>query len=176
MLLIGPGLLVAMQPDFSNLAFLLFMVPASLGIGLCFPSTLMSILAVSAQRDQAVAASTLFMWRTLGAVLGVASSSLIVQNSLLYYLKKRVTGGSPEEIAEVIEKVRKSVHAVFELEKGYQGQVVGCYVSTLRVCFGWAVVTAVVTWGLTLGIKLPALRRVDEYRKLQEAEGEEEED
>jgi hypothetical protein len=52
----------------------------------------MAILAVSEQGEQAVVTSTLILWRSLGTVLGVASSSLVLQNALLYNLNEKVTG------------------------------------------------------------------------------------
>lgn len=88
-------------------------------MGFVFPSTLMSVLATSSQGDQAVATSTLILWRCLGSVIGVASSSLIVQNCLYYFLEKNVTGDVKRE---VIEKVRKSVTAIFNLPKHTQDQ------------------------------------------------------
>jgi hypothetical protein len=57
-----------------------------------FPATFMAVLAVSEQAEQAVVTSTLILWRSLGTVLGVASSSLVLQNALLYYLNEKVVG------------------------------------------------------------------------------------
>jgi len=71
---------------------------------------------MSTQADQAVATSTLIMLRSLGGVIGVATSSLVVQNFLLVFLKKNVTGLDREE---VVEMVRKSVQSIYSL-KGEQ--------------------------------------------------------
>ena len=59
----------------------------------------MSILVVSEQKEQAVVSSTLILWRSLGMVLGVASSSLVVQNALVHYLDKFVVGPEKEEVS-----------------------------------------------------------------------------
>jgi hypothetical protein len=108
-----------MDRFFPGWVYFLFLVPTNLGVGFVFPSALMSVLATSSQNDQAVATSTLILWRCLGSVIGVASSSLIVQNFLLYFLERRITG---EGKREVIEKVRKSVTAIFDLPKETQNQ------------------------------------------------------
>lgn len=116
---IGTIGLCFMQRSFPGWLFILFLIPTNLGVGFVFPTTLMSILATSPQHDQAVATSTLILWRCLGSVIGIASSSLIVQNCLNYFLEQRVTG---EAKREVIDKVRKSVAAIFDLPKDTQEQ------------------------------------------------------
>jgi hypothetical protein len=60
--------------------------------GFAFPATTVSVLAVSTHEDQAVMTSTLGLWRNLGTVMGVAVSSLIVQNALKAYLEEYITG------------------------------------------------------------------------------------
>jgi len=63
-----------------------------------FPATTVSVLAISTQEDQAVMTSTLGLWRNLGTVMGVAISSLIVQNALNIYLEQYVTASNKEEV------------------------------------------------------------------------------
>lgn len=63
-----------------------------------FPATSISVLAVSSHSDQAVMTSTLGLWRNLGTVMGVAISSLIVQNGLIAYLDQYITGPNKIEV------------------------------------------------------------------------------
>ncbi|KAI5843028.1 putative MFS transporter [Morchella snyderi] len=177
LVIVGAISLCCMDRFFPGWVYFIFLVPTNLGAGFVFPSTLMSILATSSQNDQAVATSTLILWRCLGSVIGVASSSLIVQNFLLYFLERRITG---EGKREVIDKVRKSVTAIFDLPKETQNQVISSYDSSLRLCFLWSVFTAVIAFMLIAGIQLPSLwslptvkdvenkcsRRGDGYQKL----------
>jgi hypothetical protein len=86
-------------------------------LGFSFPATTISVLAVSSTEDQAVVTSTLGLWRNLGTVLGVAISSLIVQNSLLAYLEQHITGTNK---AQIIDRVRKSVRAIGDLDVVHQ--------------------------------------------------------
>lgn len=64
-----------------------------------FPATFMAVLAVSEQKDQAVVTSTLVLWRSMGNVLGVALSSLVLQNALFYYLELNVIGPDKETVS-----------------------------------------------------------------------------
>ncbi len=143
-----------MQRGWPAFAYLLCLVPHAAGAGFQFPGTFMAVLAVAEQREQAVVTSTLLLWRSLGQVLGVACSSLVVQNALWYYLEEFVQG--PEKEA-VVALVRKSVEAIRELPEGVREQVVQSYESALRLtflaCFGLAVVSML----LILPVKLPRL-------------------
>lgn len=78
---------------------LLFLALGSMGQGFQFPGTFMAILAVSDQAEQAVVTSTLMLWRSLGTVIGVASSSLVLQNALVKYLDAFVSGPDKEEVS-----------------------------------------------------------------------------
>ena len=137
-----------------NWAYMLFIIPSSMGQGFMFPATFMAVLAVSEQAEQAVVTSTLILWRSLGMVLGVASSSLVLQNALLHYLNEFVVGPDKER---VIEEVRSSVQAIKGLEPIYREQVIEAYASSLRATFVMAAVLSVVTVLATIRIKLPRL-------------------
>lgn len=86
---------------------------SSLGQGFAFPCLMVAILATSEKQDQAVATTTLGLWRSLGAVMGVAVSSWIFQNSLIYHLNNNVTG---IEKHHIITLVRKSVDSIAHLD------------------------------------------------------------
>lgn len=65
-----------------------------------FPASTVSVLAISTHDDQAVMSSTLGLWRNLGTVMGVALSSLIVQNGLVVYLDQYITGPDKFDVSE----------------------------------------------------------------------------
>ena len=98
LLVIGTTALSFMRKGLPDWAYLLFLVPSSLGTGFMFPGTFMSVLAVSEQAEQAVVTSTLILWRSLGTVMGVALSSLVVQNALPIYLNLKITGPDKEKV------------------------------------------------------------------------------
>lgn len=153
-LFFGTIALSCLRRDLPKQAYLFILLPSSIGQGFQFPGTFLAILAASPQSEQAVVTSTLMLWRSLGQVLGIASSSLVLQNALLHYLNKFVQG---DERDEVIRLVRSSVEEVLNLEPHYQEQVVLSYESALRLTFLTCVVFASVSVFLTLPIKLPRL-------------------
>ena len=100
--IIGTVALSFMHRGLVDWVYLLFLVPQSVGQGFMFPATFMTVLAVSKQADQAVVTSTLILWRSIGSVLGVATSSLVLQNALLIYLEKFVIGPDKEEVGQTL--------------------------------------------------------------------------
>lgn len=114
----------------------------------------MAVLATSPQNEQAVVTSTLILWRSLGMVLGVATSSLVLQNSLVHYLEQKVIG--PDK-REVIDAVRKSVKAIKGLESVYKEMVRDSYAEALRATFIFAAILSVACVVLTLPLRLPRL-------------------
>ena len=117
--LVGSVCMTCLWPDIPDWLSVLFLTPSGLGQGFAFPSTVMCVLALSSQEDQAVVTTTLVLWRSIGIVMGVAVSSLILQNALFMYLNQMVTG---KHKMEIINQVRKSVHAIADLDPRHQAQ------------------------------------------------------
>jgi hypothetical protein len=143
-----------MHRGWPTVFYILCLLPGSAGSGFQFPGTFMALLTVSEQREQAVVTSTLILWRSLGHVLGVACSSLVVQNALWYYLDELVKG--PEKEA-VVALVRKSVEAIRDLPVEYREPVVQSYEAALRITFMCCTALAVVGLLLVLPLRLPRL-------------------
>lgn len=130
--LISALCLSSMQRGWPTIFYILCLLPGSAGWGFQISGTMMAVLSVSEQREQAVVTGTLVLWRSLGQVLGIACSSLVLQNALWVYLDRFVTG--PDK-AGVVARVRKSVEAIRELPAEYREQVVRSYAAALRVTF-----------------------------------------
>lgn len=154
--LIGTIGLSCLNRDLPDKLYLLILLPSSIGQGFQFPGTFMAILVASTQAEQAVVTSTLILWRCIGQVLGVASSSLVLQNALNFYLAQYVQG---DQSADVISRVRKSVEEVVKLEPPYQDQVRQSYEAALRLTFMTCAVIATASVLTILPIKLPRLGR-----------------
>ncbi|KAK0712223.1 major facilitator superfamily domain-containing protein [Apiosordaria backusii] len=146
--------LFSMERGWPTWLYMLCLIPASAGLGFQFPGSFMAVLAASEQHEQAVVTSTLMLWRSTGTILGVACSSLVVQNSLWYYLEEFVSGTEKDA---VIGKVRKSVEAIRELEGVYQEQVVQSYAAALRLTFLCCFILAVVNLCLVAPVRLGRL-------------------
>ncbi|KAF2494141.1 MFS general substrate transporter [Lophium mytilinum] len=155
-MLLGSICLSSMWDGIPTWLATIFICPSSIGQGLAFPASSIAVLATSTQEDQAVMTSTLTLWRSLGTVLGVSLSSLVLQNSLSAYLNDLVDGSHKDEI---IWKVRKSVRAVLDLDPKHQHQVIDAYSRSLRVTFMSSIVLFLVVNALALPVKLPRLGR-----------------
>ncbi|KAB5577844.1 major facilitator superfamily domain-containing protein [Coniochaeta sp. 2T2.1] len=156
--LTGTVFLTSLNRSCPEALFLLALVPASAGQGFSFPGTFMALLNLWEQRRQAVVTSTIVLWRSLGMVLGVAGSSLVVQNALLFYLRRNVDlPGGEEENGAVIELVREKVAAVKGLEGVAREQVIRSYEDALRLTFLCCAVLAVGNLLLVAPIRLPRL-------------------
>ncbi|KHJ35078.1 putative major facilitator superfamily transporter [Erysiphe necator] len=153
-LFIGSVALSLLQRTWQVWVYLLLLIPTSLGQGLMYPTTFMSILSVSPQSEQAVVTSTLILWRSLGTVFGVSLSSLILQNTLRFFLDRNVIGPDRKQ---VIEAVRKSVTAIYDLTPLYQGQVRDSYTAALRFTFASAAVLSSICIVISISLKLPRL-------------------
>ena len=171
LMLLGSVLLSSMWDNIPKWLATIFLVPASAGQGFMYPATTMSLLAVSVKGDQAVVTASIGVFRNLGAVMGVAISSLILQNTLVGYLDSYVTGAEKEDI---IQRVRKSVRAIAEMDGVHQAQgmlqtqalvekitnestVIQAYGAALRWTFISAIVFFAIVNILVITLRLPRL-------------------
>ncbi|TWU76466.1 hypothetical protein ED733_007195 [Metarhizium rileyi] len=152
--LAGTVCLFCMRRNLHSAAYVLALVPSSIGSGFQFPGGFMAVLASSPQSEQAVVSSTLILWRSLGMVLGIAVSSLLLQNALVFYLDGFVSGDLRES---VIRQARASVEAVAQLDDPYKEQVIRAYEASLRLTFGFCVLMAVVATAFIFPLKLKRL-------------------
>ncbi len=119
MIVIGSIFLTAMTRGLPTWLYSWLIATATMGQGFSFPTVSISILVVTHPDDMAVATSTLILFRSLGAVMGVAVSSLVSQNALLFYLEKMVSGNHRERI---IRDARMSVEAILKLDPVHREQ------------------------------------------------------
>lgn len=146
--------LYCMQRGLSADVFWIALVPYSMANGLQYTTTAVAVLATSANDEQAIVMSALAIWRSLGTVLGVALSSVVLQNALVHYLNEYVHGPLKKEITAL---ARASVQAIADLDQPYREQVVHSYDAALRLAFGSCIIAAVVSALLVVRLKLPKL-------------------
>lgn len=119
-------------------------------------------------------------------MIGVASSSLVLQNALVEYLDAFVSGPDKAEVssscfpyyvhffprgaicvyiantfAQVIKKVRGSIEAIVDLDPYYRDQVVAAYSASLRATFIAAGGVGLITLLLVLPIRMPRLGKLN---------------
>jgi MFS family permease len=119
LILLGSIFLTTMTRSLPTWTYSWLIATATMGQGCSFPTVSIAILAVTHTQDMAVATSTLTLFRSLGAIMGVTVSSLVSQNALVYYLEKIVVG---EERDAVIKEARGSVEAIVNLSPFYREQ------------------------------------------------------
>lgn len=152
--LLGTITLFSLRRNLPSIAYFLTLLPSSIGGGFQFPGSFLALLASSPQSEQAVVSSTLILWRSLGMVLGVAVSSLLLQNALVYYLEDYVSGPLKDV---VIKRVRASVEAVALLDEPYREQVITAYEASLRLTFGFCIIMAAISVALVVPIRMKKL-------------------
>ncbi|KUJ21265.1 MFS general substrate transporter [Mollisia scopiformis] len=113
------------------------LLPVNFGQGLVYPSSLFLMLAGFTQKDQAIATSTVYLFRNVGSVMGVAIGSAIVQNALLKKLSASLADVPDAE--KIIHAVRHSVEAICDISLEYRSVVITCYLDSLR--YGFAACT-----------------------------------
>jgi MFS family permease len=145
------------QRDWADYTYSLTLAAVLFGGGWYFPGSYVTVLAASEQRDQPAANTVVITTRSIGLVLGISTSSLVMQNSLKAYLAELVAGPDRER---VIELVREAVEAVGRLEEPYLGQVIASYEAACRTTFatlvGFGVVGMVAVWGIR---EVPRIRK-----------------
>lgn len=163
-----------------HLAAVLALVPTSAGQGLQNPGTFIAVLAAAAadtdagaeaganagdrgpgrkrgknRSQQALATSVMVLVRSVGQVVGIAASSLLLQGSLRYYLGQLVEEGPGRD--EVIRNVLASIESISSLEAPYRMQVVESYEKALRTLFASLAGLALVSLLILCPAKMPRI-------------------
>ncbi|KAK6383072.1 hypothetical protein LTS17_003742 [Exophiala oligosperma] len=140
-----------------------FLIPfCSIAQGLSFPAATIASLALNSQDEQAVVTTTLGLLRNLGAILGVAISSWILQNALLVYLDRLVTAPDEQTKENIIRAVRESVHAIKNLDPVHKRQVIEAYANSIRVTFSMGIVISVICILMIWPVHIPNLQRQED--------------
>ncbi|KAG5639734.1 hypothetical protein H0H81_000014 [Sphagnurus paluster] len=86
---------------------------ASLGNGCGITTSLIALIANAGQEDQAIATAVSYLFRSLGAVVGVSFGSTLVQETIRTYLRGNLSG---RDVEEIILRVRESLSYVETLD------------------------------------------------------------
>lgn len=115
----------------------LFLIPANLGQGITFPSSLFTYIFGFGKADQATATSTLYLFRSIGSVWGVAGSAGIVQFCFSRQLEIALKGLlSEEKRRKLIAKIASNTSYIRELSDPMKATVIKSFdVATKRVHF-----------------------------------------
>lgn len=92
LMFLGNFLFLFIEKTSPNWLIGLFLIPANLGQGITFPKTLFTFIFMFSKSDQATATSTLYLFRSIGSVWGVAISAGVIQLSFAGLLRSNLKG------------------------------------------------------------------------------------
>jgi len=132
---------------YSYIAIIIGLFFMGLGNGTAITSTLISLIACAGPEDQALATAVSYLFRSLGGVVGVSVTSTITQDTLRSQLMKRLSG---EHVDEIIDRVRKSLSAIHDLDPAIRVRVIESYDTAIHyalwVCVAGSGMAAISTW------------------------------
>ncbi|RKK23317.1 hypothetical protein BFJ68_g11380 [Fusarium oxysporum] len=129
----------------------------SFGAGCAFVTTLIGLLANAAAEDTAVVVACSYLFRSLGASIGISTGSAVLQQVLRIQLAARLPDG--EEARKIEEKVRQSLDYIKELPPHLADQVRSSYQIAGISSLALISIYLVVSFLLAFWIKEKPLRR-----------------
>ncbi|KAH3669204.1 hypothetical protein WICMUC_005043 [Wickerhamomyces mucosus] len=133
---IGNGLALFISKSFPEYLLNFLLIPANCGLGMSNPALLFSFIFEFPKSMQASSTSTLYLFRAIGQVWGVATVSIIVQTVLKSFLvdnfAKDQPDLSPDVIDGIIEKVTRSISYINTLPTDIQRTVKASYEISIR--------------------------------------------
>ncbi|KAF4945515.1 hypothetical protein FGADI_11878 [Fusarium gaditjirri] len=129
----------------------------SFGAGCAFVTTLIGLLANAAAEDTAVVVACSYLFRSLGASIGVSTGSSVLQQVLRIQLAARLPDG--EEAHKIEEKVCQSLDYIKEPPPHLAGQVRSSYQIAGISSLALISIYLVVSFLLAFWIKERPLRR-----------------
>jgi len=134
--LLGFGNVLALfiSPKIPDHLLNLLLIPANAGLGMANPALLFSFILQFPKKLQASSTSTLYLFRSIGNVWGVAAISIIIQSFLTHELVENFKDShlNEEQISEIIYKVIRSVSYIKTLPKSIKYTVHESYETSIR--------------------------------------------
>ncbi|KAF4945099.1 hypothetical protein FSARC_14521 [Fusarium sarcochroum] len=119
----------------------LYVFPGGLGMGIAQSAAFIALQASIDPKDKAAAASGIFLSVTLGAVVGMASTSATIQGFLRHDVQQNLTqlGMSQSAIDEVIRKASESVSYIDDASGPIRKVLIGGYVKGIEYGHGLSI-------------------------------------
>ncbi|KAM0545589.1 hypothetical protein ACHAPJ_011289 [Fusarium lateritium] len=119
----------------------LYVFPGGLGMGIAQSAAFIALQASIDPKDKAAAASGIFLSVTLGAVVGMASTSATIQGFLRHDVQQNLTqlGMSQSAIDEVILKASESVSYIDDASGPIRKVLIGGYVKGIEYGHGLSI-------------------------------------
>lgn len=127
LMFVGNSLALLISRSFPQGLLNLLLIPANTGLGMCFPASLFTFVFSFSKSMQASSTSTLYLFRAVGQVWGVATVSKIVQSIL-----ERNLRNDPKVGNSIIPKILKSITYIKKLDPDIQSEVILSYEGAIR--------------------------------------------
>lgn len=147
---IGNFIALFVSPKIKGILLALLLVPANLGQGLCFPSSLFLFIFAYGPANHATSTSTTYLLRSIGGVFGVSGVSVIIQSYLKVNASKHLAelDLSHHEINKIVKKITKSTDNIYLLPENIKNIILQDYERGIRIaqfCTGMLCFLAVVS-------------------------------
>ncbi|KAK1221188.1 hypothetical protein PQX77_016000 [Marasmius sp. AFHP31] len=129
---------------------------AGLGSAGAVTTSLVALISNAGKEDQAIATAVSYLFRSLGAVVGISVGSTILQDTLRSILRHRLTG---HDVNEIVRRVRESLQYLDQLDSETRAIVKTSYESSIHATMWYSVGLAVCTFVFSLFIKEKPLSR-----------------
>lgn len=125
LMFLGNFLFLLINNETPNWLIGIFLIPANLGQGITFPTTLFTFIFAFSKKRQATATSTLYLFRSTGSVWGVAISSGVVQVYATCYLQTALRGLlNEDQITQLITHINANTSYIRTLRGEVKSTVV----------------------------------------------------
>ncbi|KRZ98694.1 uncharacterized protein AC631_05551 [Debaryomyces fabryi] len=114
----------------------LLLMPANIGQGLAYPSSLFTFIFAYGTSNQATSTSMVYLMRSIGGVWGVAGVSAIVQlvtNNRVSKDLHKLGLLSNDEINKILDDLKRSTEAAFDLPDNIRWIVLQDYESAIKI-------------------------------------------
>ncbi|KIX97486.1 uncharacterized protein Z520_06938 [Fonsecaea multimorphosa CBS 102226] len=132
-MMLGNGLVASLQYQDASWKYIVYLFPANFGQGICYPAILFTFLAAFDHSYQAVSTSTVYLFRSMGTVWGVAASSTLLQNILAQQLPSALEGVTNKD--DLIDQIRHSVAVLDRLPPDVQSAARHVYYRALKYAY-----------------------------------------
>lgn len=111
------------------------LMPANLGQGLAYPSSLFSFVFAFDSEHQASSTATVYVLRSIGGVWGVSGSSLIILKLFRARISKHLQehGLNNHETKRVVKSISKSIAYIRDLPQDVKALVLRDYIFAIKV-------------------------------------------
>ncbi|KAH3662562.1 hypothetical protein OGAPHI_005814 [Ogataea philodendri] len=113
----------------------LCLVPANVGQGMIFPSSLFSFIYNFDKQKQAISTSTAYLFRSIGSVWGVTGSAAIIQRLFVQKTQQELANLpelSKKQIATIVHSVSKDISVISSLRPEIRAIVVSGYSTAIK--------------------------------------------